>query len=235
MCEPYHSIVQYPEDGGPPSREDQDRGNDSPTGSHGMSVRERLGKWLGNASARIRQIKGWFHLDKIGGGHSAAVAVERRPAFVGSPLIIPGYTAYENAWWDRSVHLDGRYGGWPHERTEAMMCAEQFAKELVNGSLPNLRHFLELSLQKTAAERRGGYVDAIYERLLSPKGRRQVDKKLVHAIGLQPNLLARTWLWLRDPVRLQAVINTLMGATRKRENLNDRWAMDDKLWVPNHG
>lgn len=104
MCEPYHSIVQYPE------RDKDD--NDHGPKITGLGQRQSLGS---KALDFMKKIKSWFHFSKMGSGHSEAIRANRT-----TELWLPPDTRYEVAWWNRSVKRDGKYTGHEFDAAEAL-------------------------------------------------------------------------------------------------------------------
>lgn len=206
MCEPNHSIVQFPD------KNDDDK----PSGPAVDALASREGYW-----DRIkRKIKQWFHLSRMGRGHSETLEGL-------SPLArryLPRETRYEVAWWNRKTTLDGVF--WHPDSTnswcqsafekslqkEALDAADQYARMTSIGNMTQLRQFLEASL--TRSERPQAYVNHFYDMLVA-KGRDLLRNKL-KMIG----------------DNLMGIIKTIMGFTRKRNLLVPEWADDTTVWVP---
>lgn len=206
MCEPYHSIVQYPE------RDEHD--NDQGPKISGLGAR---------ALDFMKKVKSWFHFSKMGSGHSEAIRANRV-----TDLWLPPDTRYEVAWWNRTVKRDGAYHGHGFDAVEALECAEQYAKSVSIGDLGQLRRFLSVSLVKT--ERPHSYVEQ-FRQILNPQGRRALDDKMKW-IGFDEGVGYR-WrlLVISDQVR-ERIVKSLVGLTRKRHLLVPEWADDKTLWTP---
>lgn len=163
MCEPTHSIVQYPPD--------DDQGN--PTEG-------RLAKGLKKLMGIVKKIGGWFHLSKFGYGHHEAqdwAAIDHH--------VLPPHTKFEGDWTTRTVAFDGSYlgtsrPGWfsddgllkraevreselkAHEAATkmsadmALEAATAYSRIVVLDSLSSLRRFLQTSLEQT--DRPGAYL-----------------------------------------------------------------------------
>src|SRR5436190_15067817 len=131
MCEPNHSIVQYP---------DQDDGG-NPT----ERTLDLLPKKEGWVSWMKKKIKNWFHFSKLGFGHSEATA---RLSLIGA-YHFPVDTKYEAQWWIRKVQRDGAYYGQAYDSEIALDCATEYAKLSSIGNLTLLRQFLEVSMRKS--------------------------------------------------------------------------------------
>lgn len=133
MCEPNHSIVQYPDQ--------DDRGNPTSTMIDAIpSNGDGFFTWA------KKKIKSWFHFSKLGKGHSEAMST--LSAWARQRL--PEDTKYEAAWWARTVRLDGRYnGGHEFDAAEAFNAAHEYAHRVSLGNMTLLRQFLQGSIQKT--------------------------------------------------------------------------------------
>lgn len=206
ICEPSHSIVQFPEN-------DPDSGNNVRDRIDASSA-SKLGEW-------IKWIKGWFHCSALGAGHSELLRM--MPA---AHRLLPTPTYYEGHWWDRVVKIDGHrpFGGHQLDIKVADEVATEYGNRVVNGNLSMLRRFLEMSMRKS--ERPGMYVKTVCERLIVPKHRDDVWKNLKrfsNDLGI-----------FRDKTtqNLEKVIKVILGATRKREWLCSAWADDSSLWTP---
>lgn len=200
MCEPNHSIVQYPD-------RDPDSGN--PTEEKIESITPKDG-WF-------KKILGWFHLSRLGSGHSRAIASVRHEAMLPVPFL------YEAKWWDRTVHVDGMKARRREVADEALDCATEYSRRVVIGNLSMLRRFLEISLKKSDIP--GAYVHQFVHALCVK------DKKddLVKRLRLVCPRWDKSWDSMQN---LDGIIKVLLGFTRHRENLCDAWADDDSLWLP---
>lgn len=197
MCEPYHSITQFPPH--------DDKGD--PTRDRVVALSRNEGfvqKWF-------KKIKGWFHLSKMGAGHSESVGRIHHS----QRLYLPNTILWEGAWWNRELKLDGLRVDtldFQNQRDEAEECAEHYFQMVCAGHIQKLRQFLETSLSKT--DRNWGYIDRFMYDFLNRKGREKFQKKLN---------LANT------PKQLTKY---LLGFTRKRDLIVPEWADVDELWLP---
>lgn len=160
MCEPTHSIVQYP---------DQDSGG-NPTDSiiKAIPIETKDGgvwQWL------RKKIGSWFHFSKLGNGHSEAIG--KLTPF--ARRLLPDDTKYEALWWNRTVKLDGRFYGEEFDKDAALQATQTYAEGVSIGSLTSLRRFLEVSMLKS--ERAYRYVEAFVQ-MLNKKGADAFNKLL---------------------------------------------------------
>jgi hypothetical protein len=222
MCEPCHSIVQYP------NNDDDDRSSGTPVEQHVS----RIGEWF-------RKIGRWLHLSKMGNGHSEAIKIAKFE----TELWLPTPTYYEVDWWRRYVHLDGGFRSYFGRigrnaldmysaenlaanrnlravlQEEALDAAKQYANACSIGNMTTFRRFLTASLQKTQTPLK--YVQR-FELMLTRAGRDLLAKKMKH-------------FQLTRCVSTEAVgrlTKGLLWFTRKRELLIPEWADDKGLWVP---
>lgn len=224
MCEPKHSIVQYPDD------DNDDQSTGTPT-----SVRiAGWGEWL-------RKIGQWLHLSKMGKGHSEAIKTTSLEA----ELFIPTPTYYEVEWWQRKLSLDGsfrsefkRVGHNALENVpgiyalreeitrkrrmqqEAMGAAQQYANAVSIGNMTTFRRFITTSLQKTEMPTK--YV-LHFELMLNHNGRDRLKRRLKE-FTMRYGRISKT--------NINQMTKLLLGFTRKRELLIPEWADDKGLWVP---
>lgn len=219
MCEPNHSIVQYPED----------RGDSGPT----MPFLEPS---IGRRVLEIgRRIWKWLHFSKLGSGHSESV---RSLGSFFSNNLTPEETRYEARWWDRTIKLDGSYNGEAYDKELASAAALEYAKAVSIGSLTALRNFLEVSLRKSI--RPFGYLDYFLDDFLNAKGRDLAVSKLTRLLGrnYREKLGYRRSILSTLDIKsgeqagpVEIAIKVMLGFTRKRELLNAAWADDSLLWV----
>lgn len=215
MCEPYHSIVQYPDQ--------DDHGPTQPrldAATHGLKGLMEKGK----------KILRWFHFSKMGAGHSVATPFNMR-----QERSLPRPTSYEALWWNRTVHRDGEFRGEAFDMEDALESAEEYANRTSIGSLTQLRQFLETSLQKT--NRQGEYLTRFVEDFLNAEGREAFHKRSKKVLGLNLANHRQSWDFLRmlqrdDPKKLRSLTKFMLGYTRKRALLVPAWADDDSLWTP---
>lgn len=208
MCEPTHSIVQYP-----PSNE-----GGTPTDVLlQKTLKERVYDWF-------VKIGGYFHLSKMGSGHSEAT----RESGTFSCLI-PEETRYEAMWWDRTVKIDGLFAGKEFDRDLALEAATTYAQAVSIGSLTAFRRFLETSMTRT--ERPYLYVNAFLEHMLTKEGRTHATDKIKSALSLRKLNTGILWkLGTNSKEELDRAIKVVLGLTRQRRLLVPAWADDDALW-----
>lgn len=198
MCEPYHSVNQF---------EEPDDNGDNSCGGVSES-RLRLG--LGKLGEFIKKIGRYFHLSKLGSGHSESLEWARV-----NNIWVPDPIKYEVKWWDRTTVFDGRYKLF--DEKEALATADRYARTVSIGSLSQLRNFLEISLEKTNTVK--SYLSRFTENLLNATGR-DLFRKQVKEFGLDASS------------KLNNLIKLVVGFTRKRKFLNCAWADDTQLWLP---
>ncbi|MFA5766870.1 MAG: hypothetical protein WC919_03025 [Candidatus Paceibacterota bacterium] len=223
MCEPKHSIIQYPDDDG----DDQSSGTPTAVRISGW------GEWL-------RKIGQWLHLSKMGKGHSEAIKTTSLEA----ELYLPSPTYYEVEWWRRRLLLDGPFRGTfkrtghnaletyadqygqermaarQRAREQAMDAAQQYAQAVSIGNMTTFRRFLTTSLQKTDEPTK--YV-LHFELMLNRVGRDQLARRLKE-FTMRCGRVSKT--------NVDRITKLLLGFTRKRELLIPEWADDKGLWVP---
>lgn len=209
MCEPNHSIVQYP----------GDRGDGSPTEILlGPSIKDKILE-VG------KKILGWLHFSKLGTGHSEAIRQLGRLS-----SLIPEETRWEARWWDRTVVLDGKFNGEAYDLELASTASQEYAKAVSIGSLSALRNFLEVSLRKTNAPYM--YVSGFLYNLIKPQGRDIVANKLKRCLGIKRLDIYKLIGHRPDSATVQRITKVLLGFTRNRDVLCDAWADDSSLWLP---
>jgi hypothetical protein len=205
MCEPSHSIVQYP---------------DSNPDDH-LPMGDRLKQTLGERIvAWGKRIQNWFHFSKLGSGHSDAIELSGR-----SSLILPEHTRYEGLWWDRDFKIDGSYHGFSTEQADAFETAKYYHDEKVMKNMSTFRRFLETSIEKSDSGQL--YMHQFAEHVLTKEGRDGLYSKLKR---LGKSLF--TWQLFRSKETKEKATKILMGFTRKRILLLPHWADDEKLWTP---
>jgi len=218
MCEPYHSVVQYPDDF---------NDDDLPFGGQ-MDKESRLKSALGKAFDWSRKIGKWFHLSKFGAGHSKASGEVSR-----SSIYLPRPTLYEGMWWDRKFVLDG-YGYYITDQ-EALKAAECYHKSSVMGNMKMFRRFLETSMVKTIHPRGPyAYVEKLIENVWTAEGVNKLLEKFRRVFGrnAHPNRIMG-YRGTQQPK--EKAIKIVMGFTRKRGLFLPHFADDNSLWLPGSG
>ena len=189
MCEPNHSIVQFSEDDRP-----------------------RFSQIMGKIVNAGRRIKNWFHVCKMGAGHSGTLAIHGCREF-----LLGSFNLYEVAWWDRNTRGDG-----PIKGVGSLEKAAAYADKVSVGSLSIFRRFYEQSVLKSNTP--SLYIQ-MFHSMLNLKGKQEYEKKL-KCVSLS--------LWDRSfsQSQLQSAVNAALGLTRKRKFLVPEWADNDALWTP---
>jgi hypothetical protein len=205
LCEPTHSIVQFP---------DQDD-NQNPTGPlvEAIPLETKDGgmwQWL------RKKIGSWFHFSRLGFGHSESVG----QLSLSARMRLPADSKYEALWWNRCVRLDGLFNGPHYDAKPALECAETYAKAVSIGGLTQLRRFLETSMRKS--ERPWNYADAFVQ-MLKKEGCDAFNKMVKKFFDNVRKACASN---------LDSLIKLMLGLTRKRKLLVDVWSDDTKLWLP---
>ncbi len=213
MCEPSHSIIQYP----PDDKNDNDQ--DGMTSLSAQSnVRETL---IGKLGQWARRVRGWMHLSKMGSGHSETIDV------CTSNHVMNRYSdilsLYEAHWWNRQVKRDGGKASSDIQ----LLAATDYAKAVSIGNLTNLRNFLEQSILKT--DRIGGYVNRFRNNFLNLDGRVKFDQRCQEVLKVKPTLLLDE---RKLQIPKQSIANFVLGFTRKRGLIVPEWADDQSLWTP---
>ncbi|MEA1999806.1 MAG: hypothetical protein U9N61_10875 [Euryarchaeota archaeon] len=218
MCEPCHSIVQYPTD-----FDDTDL-----PGGDSTDKESRLKAALGKGFGWAKRLDKWFHLSKFGAGHHKNTG----SLTYRSNLYLPAPTLWEGDWWDREFRLDGygfREGELLKEKAKA---AELYHDRSVMGNMSLFRRFLETSMVKS--NHLVGpyiYVEKLLEYVLTPVGGNKVLEKFRRVFGRSATP-ARVLSRRADKREVEKGIKVIMGFTRKRELFLPHFADDDKLWVP---
>lgn len=225
MCEPNHSINQFP---------------DTPeVGPKVQSAFERITEWA-------KKIGSWFHFSKMGMGHSESIQYNTIHGRFG----IPEPTRYEVAWWRREFMRDGgfcyegrSYGssfgcnshyGTPPDPViaelaqDAFDSAKVYADQVSIGSLSIFRRFFETSVKKS--ELRYEYFNHFFYDMLNRAGQLQLEEKIRRVFGRDRALynIASSY----KPQEVDALTKMCLGFTRKRNLLVPEWADEAKLWLP---
>jgi len=196
MCEPYHSIVQYG------NHDDDD--NISP--QSGNYIIGKLGDFA-------KKVKGFFHISKLGGGHSRAIG-----NITGNALLAyeSDFTLFETAWWNRTTHLDsGKITN--HDQ---MTAAKEYSNLVSIGDLRQLRNFLETSMKKS--DRPELYAHRFFDGILTEKGKVAFETKFKHSFKRKTRF---------TNIDAESLIKFVIGFTRKRNLLIPEWSDDNKLWI----
>ena len=215
MCEPYHSVVQYPSD--------FDDSN-LPFGGN-MDKRARLQSALGKAFSWTKKIGKWFHLSRFGAGHSGATRESGRAS-----LYLPRATLYEGQWWHRQFKLDGWYGRGLDPL--ALEAAEKYHKSSVMGNMSLFRRFLETSMVKTNHPQGAAvYVETMLDYVFTKEGANKLLEKFRRVFGKNVTF-ARVMNQRSHEQEVEKGIKIVMGFSRKRKLFLPHFSDDDSLWVP---
>lgn len=235
MCEPSHSIIQYPT----VDPESQDPIRDAVrmavSNAHQIEINEAPNEEVAAAiksSLILPQgvISGHFiNYSRLGSGHSEAIG--KLPVRVRSRL--PEDVKYEAHWWDRSVKLDSRMPQWVKllGQDESKDSATVYAERTSIGDLKIFRRFFENSLLHS--ERPNNYVEPFFL-MLSVKGFDTFTKSLKRIFNGKLSISDTLYSVFKskDKKTKAKVIGVMLKMTRNRENLVCEWADDSKLWVP---
>lgn len=222
MCEPQHSIIQYPD-------HDPDSGEYREPLIRAAPI-SKIADWC-------KKVWGWLHFSKLGSGHSESLTMSPE-----AHNMLPRPAYYEGLWWDRTVRLD--HGGRMDYGPMALDAAEQYCRSVVTGNLSMLRRFLETSIRKSNDPM--AYVNHTIAYLLVPSAR---DKRRAEATACSIRLiklLEQRSLSKSAPepypghasaldTELNRLVKIVMGWTRHRELLTDAWSGDSSLWTPKPG
>jgi hypothetical protein len=199
MCEPSHSIVQY-------DPEDDDNNRFGGTLDFGL-VMDKLGRFA-------KKIGQWFHISKMGAGHSGA---QRRVLYLPDPVL------YEGEWWNKgNMKLDCRHGPEAGPQFDA---GYEYHMRVCMGSMQIFRRFFETSLQETNSLHL--YITRFMECVLTSEGRDQLSKRISSIMPGKQILAGKGRV--EDSVK-DKIIKATMGYTRKRNILVPEWSMDDGFW-----
>lgn len=217
MCEPNHSIIQYP-------TQDSDSGDNLkplldviPVNAYrepdGISpFNNQPSGWC--LSLRS-EIDSFIHFSLGGKGHSEAMA--EMPAKLRRRL--PDDTKYEAQWWERKVIIDGRFYGPKWAEKDAFLAAEKYAKKVSIGNIHLLRQFLDRSMRMT--EKHFGYIVQFME-MLNKKGQNYAVNQFKRLCGIQQF----SHYEVLPSHNLEIAIKVMLGITRKRDLLMDVWTND---------
>lgn len=252
MCEPAHSIVQFPD----PDEHDDDNYSSPQAGKTSLSLK------LGKVLQFTTKIGRWLNFSRLGAGHGGALSfandkiarqhqLQRRnaPDIIDqvakqqfympasrsvSELSTQFATSYEHDWWVRHLHVDGEFTSsllTPHDKQEALDAAKEYNRRVCDGDIQKFRLFLERSLVATDSPY------AYYEQFintLQSKAKDELENKMRLIAGEKkvPSLSSRcgsnTWTAFRKS--LHSCVKAMLGMTRKRSNMIDLFADDDGFW-----
>lgn len=214
MCEPSHSITQFPHQ--------DDDGN--PMGPK----MDALAKSEGFVKKWMKRVGDWFNLSRCGHGHSESM---QNVSPVIARLWLPEHVKYENHWWDRKVVNDGgRRIVDQTVRQDALESAEVYAHRVCLGNMSVFRRFLQTSLKLTYYP--NYYLDRLLDRCFTRDGRAKFVQKMR---VIWPGMSVPKLLLVRDPSEKKKRIDFVMGWTRKRDLWLPHWADESSLWVPGSG
>ena len=196
MCEPAHSIVQYPPD------------SDHFGGMATESILSKLGNWA-------KRIGRWFHISKMGRGHTAATMHGRQQL-----LYLPTPVNFEGFWWDKGrFELDSWGDKFIKSGDEQFEAAREYHMRSCMGSMQIFRRFFEASLQNTDMPML--YVSRFQECVMTSEGGDKLQDKINRIFPRVTNFQGKT---------KERFIKLVMGFTRKRGLLVPEWSEDDVFW-----
>jgi hypothetical protein len=213
MCEPTHSVVQYPaftEAGDP--------------------VESYLQAAFMRSLSRGRRVGEMMHYSMAGFGHSECIS--KIPA---ADAMLPEPTRYEGLWWKREFKIDGPFNGpFKDEASmkEAFAAAEKYSKLLSYGDVYTLQQFVRDAIQNSSNPQR--YVDIVLQDVLRGGFRAVAYDTIREALqGDTPNSRYAVTPGLRESNKkvFDKLQTTVTGILSRRENFNEIWADDDSLWT----
>lgn len=208
MCEPYHSIVQYPDT----------FDKDLPL-SEGMDKESKLKAALGKGFGWTKKIGKWFHLSKFGAGHHENTSSLNYR----SRIYMPAPELWEGEWWTRTFKYDG-YNLQPGNRQRD--AAQEYHNRSVMGNMSLFRRFLETSMRQS--RRSHVYVETLLDHVLTAEGANKLLEKFKRVFGRNgtPSYV------MAHKQEVGKAINIVMGFTRRRKLFLPHFADDNSLWVP---
>lgn len=197
MCEPSHSIIQYPE-----------YHDDMPVGPKLEALKP---SWL-------EKIHNWFHVSKLGSGHSEAMSMNRLAS-----RMLPAEHRYDGNWWDRTVRPDH----W-HPDPDAVAAATKYCNRVCMGSISTLRRFLEISMK--ASDRPYSYAKVFVDKVLNLLGQTEFRAGMKRFFTDGKNRYLEHDIqscYTHHSPKFQKAVNFMMGFTRKPKFLRDQWSMTE--------
>lgn len=197
MCEPAHSIVQYPENFSDVDLPFEDT----------LDKEIRLKAGLGPAFKWCNKVDGYYHFSRFGAGHSLAI-----PIPVNNYRYLPIPTYYEGIWWEKRVVFDD---GSPNG---SMPAAVKYHNLSVMGNISLLRRFLETSISKSRYAYL--YAEVLIDAVFSRKGRDAIHAKVKKVFG---NNIDIHYLFSdRGHIKNKAM-KIFLGATRHQDFLQPQF------------
>ena len=222
MCEPTHSINQFPDnDDSGPIQPRIDAAAERTKSSH-----KGLWEWA-------KKIMGRLHYSRFGSGHSEGMALGKT-AF----SMLPEPTRYEANWWSREVHLDGLFRdsrfhdnkkAMEFEKKLALEAATEYANRSSIGNLSLLRRFLENSILQS--EKPLVYLTSMVDLMILPKYKDKSVRRIKGILGIKEvsRFAARRYLDISGEEK-NKIAKLAVGFTRQRGILVPCWADDAQLW-----
>lgn len=230
MCEPAHSIIQFPTEIPSSMVDYKPRIERAVQGSFELQLQYAQPKEK-RAILEIPQgivIGPFINYSRLGSGHSECLAQLKSKI----REYIPEEMKYEALWWERRVKIDTIFDPeWLKEFVieESISAATEYARRSSIGDLKILRRFLEVSLQ--TSDRPSTYSYQFVLNLLSKRGRAKLNEALQKLFyGKKLHDLDTIEKCLREDRFKNQIIGIMMKITRERRNLNDAWADDVGLW-----
>lgn len=253
MCEPAHSIVQFPD----PDEHDDDNFASPQAGKTSLALKLR------GVLQFTTKIGRWLNFSRLGQGHGGAISfandklakqaqLQRRNAqnragdiitqvakqrFYSPPsptlsnLSTQFATSYEHDWWQRNLHVDGEFTSsllTPHDKQEALDAAKEYNRRVCDGDIQKFRLFLERSLVATGSP--ASYYDHFIQ-TLQGKAKDELENKMRLIAGEKKpmhGVVNNAYYAFRKS--LHSCVKAMLGMTRKRSNMIDVFADDDGFW-----
>jgi len=211
MCEPAHSIVQYPTD------------FDSPVSSQ-LDKKSLLAAALGKGFGWAKKVGEYFHLSKFGAGHHENTgSLSYR-----SSIYLPDPVLWEGLWWKREFKFDGLVGWNSSSIPGSKTAAQEYHNSSAMGNMSLFRRFLETSMRKSSCPY--VYVETMLENVLTSEGVNKLLEKFRRVFG-QSTSPAYVMSRSSSKQQIEKAIKVVMGFTRQRRLFLPHFSDDDSLWV----
>jgi len=213
MCEPTHSVVQYP-------------ATQAAMGDTNHDVMRLLNAVSGrNRMSSGQKIGDYMHYHKAGFGHSETIS-----KLTEAERLLPTETRYEGEWWNRDFKVDGPYNVPEFDKQMAYDMAAEYSRRHCTANTKILAKFLADSL------RRSDQPEQYLERFLHmiKPSRRAVtwDEIKVHLQGSKPGTRVKMDKTFIKSPKCDALIAQVMQLANTRDILVPEWADDDTIWTP---
>jgi len=211
MCEPYHSVVQYP----------TNFSDDDLFMSGQMDNETRIKSVFGRGADWLKKIKGWFHFSSFGAGHHWAIP-PKAEEYLPKPLL------YEGEWWNRKFAFDGY--DWPQLSDASVAAAREYHNQSAMGNVCLFRRFLETSMLRSKAYHGAStYVTRLIEDVLTTDGVNKLLEKFRRVFGkhAKPGSAMNSQC---HPKQVKKGVDVVMGFVRKRVLFLPHFADDAGFW-----